>query len=41
MSVTLYTTRAKRQFKALAYKMDDVERALTVFNRDAVYIKNV
>ena len=41
MSVTLFTTRAKRQFEALVRKMEEVDRALTIFERQAVYVKNI
>ena len=39
MSVTLYTTRAQKQFKAMGKRMDEVDRALHVFERDAVYVR--
>ena len=41
MSVTLFTTRAKREFEALVRKMEEVDRALTVFERQVVYVKNI
>lgn len=39
MSVTLYTTRAKKQNMAIVTQMDEVDRALTVFGRERVYVK--
>ena len=41
MSVTLFTTRAKREFEAYVRKMEEVDRALVVFERQAVYIKHI
>jgi hypothetical protein len=38
-SVSMYTERAKRQTKEIVKRMDEVDRAITVFSRDAVYIK--
>ena len=38
MSVSLYTDRAKKQNMALARKLDEVDKALTVFERDNVYV---
>lgn len=38
-SVTLYTTRAQRENRALVDKMEEVDRAITVFGRDRVFIK--
>ena len=38
-SVSLYTTRAQRENRAIVDKMDAVDRALTVFERQRVYVK--
>lgn len=38
-SVTLYTTRAQRENRVLVDKMEEVDRAITVFGRDRVFIK--
>ena len=38
-SVSLYTTRAQRENRALVDKMDAVDKALTVFERERVYVK--
>lgn len=39
MSITLWTQRAKKQNGEIVAKMEEVDRALTVFSRDRVYIK--
>jgi len=39
MSVTLYTSRAKKENMGLVHKLDEVDKALTVFERDNVYVK--
>jgi len=39
MSITLWTTRARKQNKAIVDKMEEVDKALTVFGRDRVYVK--
>lgn len=39
MSVTLYTTRAQNQFKGFVHSLDEVDKALTVFNRKKVLVK--
>ena len=38
MSVSLYTDRAKKQNMSLTKKLDEVDKALTVFERENVYI---
>ena len=40
MSVTLYTGRAKKENMGLVQKLNEVDKALTVFERDNVYVKN-
>lgn len=40
MSITLYTGRAKKQNMGLVSKLNEVDKALTVFDRDNVYVKN-
>ena len=37
-SVTLFTTRAERVNRAIVDRLDEIEKAATVFNRDAVYV---
>ena len=39
MSVTLYTTRAQNQMRGFVKRMQEVDEALTVFERQKVYIK--
>lgn len=39
MSVSLYTTRARQQYKDICDKLEEIDRAITVFERDNVYIK--
>jgi len=36
--VSLYTDRAKKQYMVIARKLDEVEKALTVFERENVYV---
>jgi hypothetical protein len=40
MSVTLYTGRAQNQMRGFVDRMNEVDRALNVFERDRVYIKD-
>ena len=40
MSVTLYTTRAKNQMRGFVTRMDDIDKALTVFERPRVFIRD-
>ena len=39
MSVSLFTTRAKRQASQITNQLNEVERALTVFEREKVFVK--
>ena len=39
-SVTLYTTRAKRQNMGIVRQMEKVDRASTAFEKERVYIKD-
>ena len=41
MSVSLFTDRAKKQNMALARKLDEVDKALIVFERDNVYVQKL
>ena len=38
-TISNYTTRAKNQTKEITKKLEEVDKALTVFNREAVFIK--
>ena len=38
-TISNYTNRAKNQTKTITKKLDQVDKALTVFNREAVFIK--
>ena len=38
MSVTLYTTRAQNQRKGYIENLNEVERAMTVFERNKVFV---
>jgi hypothetical protein len=40
MSVTLYTTRAQNQMRGFVSRMDEIDRALTVFERPRVFIRD-
>jgi hypothetical protein len=40
MSVTLYTTRAQNQMRGFVSRMDEIDRALTVFERTRVFIRD-
>ena len=40
MSVTLYTTRAQNQMRGFVDRMAEVDRALTVFERPRVFIRD-
>ena len=39
MSVTLYTKRAQRENKTMVGKLNEVDKAITVFGRDSVFVK--
>jgi shikimate kinase len=39
-TISNYTERAKKQTKEIVKKLDEVDKAITVFSRDAVYIKS-
>ena len=38
MSVTLYTNRSQNQYKGYVKNLDDIDRALNVFDRDKVFV---
>jgi hypothetical protein len=39
MSITLWTQRARKQNSKIVTQMDEIDKALTVFGRDRVYVK--
>ena len=40
MSVTLYTTRAQNQMRGYVENLNEVDKALTVFERKKVYVQS-
>ena len=40
MSVTLYTTRAQNQMKGYVENLNEVDKALTVFERKRVFVQS-
>ena len=40
MSVTLYTTRAQNQMKGYVENLNEVDKALTVFERNRVFVQS-
>ena len=39
MSVSMFTTRAKNEYRKLVDKLTEIDRAIIIFERDNVYIK--
>ena len=40
MSVTLFTTRAKNQYKGFLERMEEVDRAIAIFEKEHVIVRD-